>query len=167
MSFTECCTPLITLSPGSMSAYFASPLPLYVLHRTAPHRIAPHRNSLSATEPNPPVEPRRDELPRKPATLSQSHSSPELPVSPNESFTSSCSLRNARDDKRPPAVPCSLLNPIPSNVLERTVNNRYRCFGRKYERSYSEVTLLSRHVEIYGESKRTINVRWRTDHYTD
>ncbi|XP_072748163.1 inositol hexakisphosphate and diphosphoinositol-pentakisphosphate kinase 2 isoform X7 [Anoplolepis gracilipes] len=107
------------------------------------------------TEPTTPVEPRRDELPRNPATLSQSYSSPELPVSPNESFASSYSLCTARDDKQPPAVPCSLLNPIPSNVLERTVNG-YRCLGRKYERSYSEVTLLSRPVEIYDARPRII-----------
>ncbi|KAL6421307.1 hypothetical protein ACFW04_011894 [Cataglyphis niger] len=102
-----------------------------------------------ATKPTPSVEPRCDELPRKPVPLSQSHSSPELPISPNESFASSCSLRNARDDKESPVVSCSLLNPIPSKVLERTVTTRYRSLGRKYERSYSEVTLLSRPFEFY------------------
>ncbi|XP_070167123.1 inositol hexakisphosphate and diphosphoinositol-pentakisphosphate kinase 2 isoform X8 [Polyergus mexicanus] len=106
-----------------------------------------------ATKPTPLVESRRDELPRKPVSLSQSYSSPELPVSPNESFASSCSLHNARDDKEPPVVPCSLLNPIPSN--ERTVT-RYRSLGRKYERSYSEVTLLSRPFEFYDARPRII-----------
>ncbi|KAL6421325.1 hypothetical protein ACFW04_011894 [Cataglyphis niger] len=107
-----------------------------------------------ATKPTPSVEPRCDELPRKPVPLSQSHSSPELPISPNESFASSCSLRNARDDKESPVVSCSLLNPIPSKVLERTVTTRYRSLGRKYERSYSEVTLLSRPFEFYARRHR-------------
>ncbi|XP_050445059.1 inositol hexakisphosphate and diphosphoinositol-pentakisphosphate kinase 2 isoform X9 [Cataglyphis hispanica] len=107
-----------------------------------------------ATKPTPSVEPRCDELPRKPVPLSQSHSSPELPVSPNESFDSSCSLRNARDDKESPVVSCSLLNPIPSKVLERTITTRYRSLGRKYERSYSEVTLFSRPFEFYARRHR-------------
>ncbi|XP_029176221.1 inositol hexakisphosphate and diphosphoinositol-pentakisphosphate kinase 2 isoform X5 [Nylanderia fulva] len=110
----------------------------------------PEKATLS---PTPPVE-SRDQLPRKPAILSQSHSSPELPISSNEGFPSSCSFSNARDDKRPP-VHCSLPNPIPSIVLERAVH-RYRCLGRKYERSYSEVTLLSRPIELYDARPRII-----------
>ncbi|XP_071651554.1 inositol hexakisphosphate and diphosphoinositol-pentakisphosphate kinase 2 isoform X3 [Temnothorax longispinosus] len=91
-----------------------------------------------------PEEPRGEERTWKPATLLQSHSSPELPVSPDESFASSCSLRNARNDRQLSANPCSLPDPsfaTVSGLPERTIT-RHRGRGRKYERSRSEVTLL-------------------------
>ncbi|XP_077268974.1 inositol hexakisphosphate and diphosphoinositol-pentakisphosphate kinase isoform X3 [Temnothorax americanus] len=91
-----------------------------------------------------PVEPRGEERTWKPATLLQSYSSPELPVSPDESFASSCSLRNARNDRQLSANPCSLPDPsfaTVSGLPERTIT-RHRGRGRKYERSRSEVTLL-------------------------
>ncbi|XP_011049846.1 PREDICTED: inositol hexakisphosphate and diphosphoinositol-pentakisphosphate kinase isoform X8 [Acromyrmex echinatior] len=92
-----------------------------------------------------PEESRDEERTWKPAMLLQSYSSPELPVSPDESFASSCSLRNACNDRQLSANPCSLPDPsfaTVSNLPERTVTG-YRGRGRKYERSRSEVTLLS------------------------
>ncbi|KYN33569.1 Inositol hexakisphosphate and diphosphoinositol-pentakisphosphate kinase [Trachymyrmex septentrionalis] len=92
-----------------------------------------------------PEESRDKERTWKPATLLQSYSSPELPVSPDESFSSSCSLRNACNARQLSANPCSLPHPsfaTVSNLPERTVTG-YRGRGRKYERSRSEVTLLS------------------------
>ncbi|KAL0099636.1 hypothetical protein PUN28_019798 [Cardiocondyla obscurior] len=110
-----------------------------------------------AAEPTP-EEPRDDEEPMwKSATLLQSHSSPELPVSPDESFASSCSLRNAPNDKQLSANPCSLPDPSLATVSgppERTVTG-YRGRGRKYERSRSEVTLLSS-IELFDMRSRII-----------
>lgn len=120
-------------------------------HRIAPQRNAPQCNSLSAAGPTP-EEPRDEGHMWKPAMLLQSHSSPELPVSSDESFASSCSLRNTRNDRQPSANPCSLLDPslaTVSGLPERTLIG-YRGRGRKYERSRSEVTLLS-YVELCGE----------------
>ncbi|XP_071553379.1 inositol hexakisphosphate and diphosphoinositol-pentakisphosphate kinase 2 isoform X3 [Temnothorax nylanderi] len=102
-----------------------------------------------------PEEPRGEERTWKPATLLQSHSSPELPVSPDESFASSCSLRNARNDRQLSANPCSLPDPsfaTVSDLPERTIT-RHRGRGRKYERSRSEVTLLSS-VELCARRHR-------------
>ncbi|KYQ53085.1 Inositol hexakisphosphate and diphosphoinositol-pentakisphosphate kinase [Trachymyrmex zeteki] len=100
-----------------------------------------------------PEESRDEERTWKPTTLLlQSHSSPELPVSPEESFASSCSLRNACNDRQLSANLCSLPDPsfaTVSNMPERTVTG-YRGRGRKYERSRSEVTLLSS-VELCGD----------------
>ncbi|XP_071553380.1 inositol hexakisphosphate and diphosphoinositol-pentakisphosphate kinase 2 isoform X4 [Temnothorax nylanderi] len=104
-----------------------------------------------------PEEPRGEERTWKPATLLQSHSSPELPVSPDESFASSCSLRNARNDRQLSANPCSLPDPsfaTVSDLPERTIT-RHRGRGRKYERSRSEVTLLSS-VELCDSRSRII-----------
>ncbi|XP_036144841.1 inositol hexakisphosphate and diphosphoinositol-pentakisphosphate kinase 2 isoform X4 [Monomorium pharaonis] len=101
-----------------------------------------------ATEPTP-EEPRdKERMWNKPATLLQSHSSPELPVSPDESFASSCSLRNACNDRQLSANPCSLPDPSfatsVSGLPERTTTvTGHRSRRRKYERSCSEVTLLS------------------------
>ncbi|XP_024884545.1 inositol hexakisphosphate and diphosphoinositol-pentakisphosphate kinase 2 isoform X10 [Temnothorax curvispinosus] len=102
-----------------------------------------------------PEEPRGEERTWKPVTLLQSHSSPELPVSPDESFASSCSLRNARNDRQLSANPCSLPDPsfaTVSGLPERTIT-RHRGRGRKYERSRSEVTLLPS-VELYARRHR-------------
>ncbi|XP_024884534.1 inositol hexakisphosphate and diphosphoinositol-pentakisphosphate kinase 2 isoform X1 [Temnothorax curvispinosus] len=104
-----------------------------------------------------PEEPRGEERTWKPVTLLQSHSSPELPVSPDESFASSCSLRNARNDRQLSANPCSLPDPsfaTVSGLPERTIT-RHRGRGRKYERSRSEVTLLPS-VELYDSRSRII-----------
>ncbi|XP_077268972.1 inositol hexakisphosphate and diphosphoinositol-pentakisphosphate kinase isoform X1 [Temnothorax americanus] len=104
-----------------------------------------------------PVEPRGEERTWKPATLLQSYSSPELPVSPDESFASSCSLRNARNDRQLSANPCSLPDPsfaTVSGLPERTIT-RHRGRGRKYERSRSEVTLLPS-VELCDSRSRII-----------
>ncbi|XP_071651555.1 inositol hexakisphosphate and diphosphoinositol-pentakisphosphate kinase 2 isoform X4 [Temnothorax longispinosus] len=104
-----------------------------------------------------PEEPRGEERTWKPATLLQSHSSPELPVSPDESFASSCSLRNARNDRQLSANPCSLPDPsfaTVSGLPERTIT-RHRGRGRKYERSRSEVTLLPS-VELCDSRSRII-----------
>lgn len=141
-------TLLITLSHLDL---YACAFRTHPTHRTASHRTASHRNSLSAAGPTP-EEPRDEERTWKPATLLQSYSSPELPVSPDESFASSCSLRNARNDRQLSANRCSLPDPsfaTVSGLPERTVIG-YRGRGRKYERSRSEVTLLSS-VELCGE----------------
>jgi len=138
---------LITLSHLDL---YACAFRTFPMHRIATHRNATQRNSQLAAEPTP-EEPRDEECTWKPATLLQSHSSPELPVSPDESFTSSCSLRNA-NDRQLSANPCSLPDPsfaTVSDLPKRTVIG-YRCRGRKYERSRSEVTLLSS-VELCGE----------------
>lgn len=122
------------------------------MHRIVTHRNAMQHNSLSAAEPTP-EESRDEERIRKPAMLLQSYSSPELPVSPDESFASSCSLRNACNDRQLSANRCSLPEPslatTVSGLPERTVIG-YRDRGRKYGRSRSEVTLLSS-VELCGE----------------
>ncbi|XP_018399820.1 PREDICTED: inositol hexakisphosphate and diphosphoinositol-pentakisphosphate kinase 2 [Cyphomyrmex costatus] len=105
-----------------------------------------------------PEESRDEECTWKPMTLLQSHSSPELPVSPDESFASSCSLRNARNDRQLSANPCSLPDPSftpASNLPERRTVTGYRGRGRKYERSRSEVTLLSS-VELCDTRSRII-----------
>ncbi|KAL6262492.1 hypothetical protein P5V15_007576 [Pogonomyrmex californicus] len=89
-------------------------------------------------------ESRDEECSWKLAILLQSHSSPELPVSPNKSFASSCLLRNTRNDRQLSANLCSLSDSSfasVSNLPERTVTG-YRDRGRKYERSRSEMTLL-------------------------
>lgn len=123
------------------------------MQRNAPHRTAMQRNSLSAAEP-PSEEPRDEEHTwNKPAMLLQSHSSPELLVSPDESFASSCSLRNAPNDNQLSANLCSLPDPsfvTVSGLPERTPVTGHRGRGRKYGRSRSEVTLLST-VELCGE----------------
>lgn len=136
------------ITPGSVCLRI-SPSPRTASHRTASHRTATHRNSLSAAESTP-EEPRDEERTWKP--MLQSHSSPELPVSSDESFASSCSLRNACNDRQLSANLCSLPDPsfaTVSGIPKRTVSG-YRGRGRKYERSRSEVTLLSS-VELFGE----------------
>ncbi|XP_011870041.1 PREDICTED: inositol hexakisphosphate and diphosphoinositol-pentakisphosphate kinase 2 isoform X4 [Vollenhovia emeryi] len=102
-----------------------------------------------------PEGPRDEERMWKPATLLQSHSSPELPVSSDESFASSCSLRITRNARHLSANLCSLPDPSFASVKglpERTVTG-YRGRGRKYERSHSEVTLP---VELYDTRSRII-----------
>lgn len=139
-----------------MPAHFA-PSPRTAPHRNAPpapQRNATQRNSLLAAGSTP-EESRDEKHTWKSATLLQSHSSPELPVSSDESFASSCSLRNARNDRQLSANPCSLPDPSSSYATVsglppvRTTTG-YRGRGRKYERSHSEVTLLSS-VELCGE----------------
>ncbi|XP_039307191.1 inositol hexakisphosphate and diphosphoinositol-pentakisphosphate kinase 2 isoform X3 [Solenopsis invicta] len=111
-----------------------------------------------AAEP-PSEEPRDEEHTwNKPAMLLQSHSSPELLVSPDESFASSCSLRNAPNDNQLSANLCSLPDPsfvTVSGLPERTPVTGHRGRGRKYGRSRSEVTLLST-VELCDTRSRII-----------
>ncbi|XP_011640223.1 inositol hexakisphosphate and diphosphoinositol-pentakisphosphate kinase 2 isoform X9 [Pogonomyrmex barbatus] len=100
---------------------------------------------------------RDEECSWKLAILLQSHSSPELPVSPNKSFASSCLLRNTRNDRQLSANLCSLSDSSfasVSNLPERTVTG-YRDRGRKYERSRSEMTLLPT-VELCDTRSRII-----------
>lgn len=145
--YTECCT--VPRRHPSDNAITPGSICLRVSHLSYTlHRIA----SLSAAGATP-EEPRDEERTWKPATLLQSHSSPELPVSPDESFASSCSLRNARNGRQLSANRCSLPDSSSATVSglpERTVVTGYRGRGRKYERSRSEVTLLSS-VELCGE----------------
>ncbi|XP_067212698.1 inositol hexakisphosphate and diphosphoinositol-pentakisphosphate kinase 2 isoform X7 [Linepithema humile] len=92
--------------------------------------------------------------PRKPVALSQSYSSPELPVSSNESFASTCTARDGRQPS-PAAITSSSLHVSSSSSGSRTVTEyRWRpCHDRKYERSFSEVTLL-RPVQICARRHR-------------
>ncbi|XP_067212696.1 inositol hexakisphosphate and diphosphoinositol-pentakisphosphate kinase 2 isoform X5 [Linepithema humile] len=94
--------------------------------------------------------------PRKPVALSQSYSSPELPVSSNESFASTCTARDGRQPS-PAAITSSSLHVSSSSSGSRTVTEyRWRpCHDRKYERSFSEVTLL-RPVQICDTRPRII-----------
>lgn len=172
---SECCT--VPRCPPSDNAITLGSVclrishPPHASHRNATHHTAPHRNAmqrnatqrnlLSAAEPTP-----EERTWNKSVTLLQSHSSPELPVSPDESFASSCSLRNARNDRQLSANPCSLPDPsfaTVSGLPERTSVVGHRGRGRKYERSRSEVTLLST-VELFGEFRS--DVAMRTDKET-
>jgi len=133
---------------------------------TAPHCTAlrPDRNGkpCSATEPN--LQGSRDRwsstCPRESATLSQSYSSPELPVSSDESFASSCSLHNACDDKQQSVAFAATLRSLFDSQVANTVvvadpsaaGHTEVVRGRKYRRSYSEVILHSS-AETCGESK--------------
>lgn len=125
------------------------------LHRTAPHHIRNRRHPYSATEAS--SQESRDDrwmsiCPRESATLSQSYSSPELPVSSDGSFVSSCSLHN---DGRQPGVHTlrSLFDSqIATVVDDSSAANIVHCHGRKYGRSHSEV-ILHLSAETCGESK--------------
>ncbi|EZA59954.1 Inositol hexakisphosphate and diphosphoinositol-pentakisphosphate kinase [Ooceraea biroi] len=112
------------------------------------------------TEPTP-QESRDDRwtCPRESATLSQSYSSPELPVSSDESFASSCSLHNMRDDRQPPAA--ATLRSLFDSQIATVVNdlparqtNVVHCRGRKYGRSHSEVILPNSSAETCARRHR-------------
>ncbi|XP_011329786.2 inositol hexakisphosphate and diphosphoinositol-pentakisphosphate kinase 2 isoform X9 [Ooceraea biroi] len=114
------------------------------------------------TEPTP-QESRDDRwtCPRESATLSQSYSSPELPVSSDESFASSCSLHNMRDDRQPPAA--ATLRSLFDSQIATVVNdlparqtNVVHCRGRKYGRSHSEVILPNSSAETCDTRPRII-----------
>ena len=159
---SECCTVPCRLLLITLSHLDLLPAHFTLSSCTASHRYATQRNSLSAAKSTP-EESRDEERTWKPAMLLQSYSSPELPVSPDESFASSCSLRNACNDRQLSANPCSLPDPsfaTVSNLPERLVTG-YRGRGRKYERSRSEVTLLSS-IELCGEFKGNdkLHVDW-------
>lgn len=105
--------------------------------------------------------------------LSQSHSSPELPVAPTEESVP-CShptvtLHNVPlpspkdDDKQTVTGPCSLLEPLIApaivhklplirKILKTHAVYQSCCRNRKYERSHSEAILPN--IDIYGELKK-------------
>lgn len=135
---------------------------LYALHRIV--SLSPVPSAALPTPEGSRDDRRTSTCSRKPATLSQSYSSPELPVS-SESLVSTCSLRAVPDGKQPsPAAtttPSSLHDPSIAGGSRTAAISRLTVRSdsiydirdrRKYERSHSEVTLL-KPVEICGELK--------------